>query len=307
MISNHDEKLKTEYIVANRYRLIQKVGSGSFGKIYSAYDITTGEKVAIKMEKSQSKHLQLCFESKVYRILQSYAGIPAMKDYIEENDYNSLVIELLGPSLEKLFDKCKRKFNLKTVLMLALQIIDRLELLHSRCFIHRDVKPDNFLIGTGRLCHRLYLIDFGLAKKYKSSTTGVHIPYRDDKSLTGTARYASSNTHMGIEQSRRDDMESLGYMLLYFLRGNLPWQGLQASNKKEKYRKIGEMKVSTSIESLCRGFPNEFVLYFKYCRSLDFEKKPDYNYLRKIFKLLFKKMGYVDDDLYLWFFVPDEE
>ena len=134
-----------------------------------------------------------------------------------------MVMDLLGPSLEDLFTFCKRKFTLKTVVMLGEQMVQRLEYLHNNHFIHRDMKPDNFLVGVGKKEYMLYMIDFGLAKRYRDPKTGEHIPYRDNKSLTGTARYASVNTHLGIEQSRRDDLESICYILIYFLKANLPW------------------------------------------------------------------------------------
>lgn len=176
----------------------------------------------------------------MYKILQGGVGIPHIRYYGVERDYHCLVMDLLGPSLEDLFNFCSRRFTMKTVLMLADQMIGRIEYMHVKNFIHRDIKPDNFLMGIGRHCNKLFIIDFGLAKKYRDSRTRVHIPYRDNKNLTGTARYASINAHMGIEQSRRDDMESLGYVLMYFNRGNLPWQGLKAANKKQKYEKISE-------------------------------------------------------------------
>lgn len=141
-----------------------------------------------------------------------------------------------------------------------------MEFVHSRSFIHRDIKPDNFLMGLGKKANQVHIIDFGLAKKYRDPKSHLHIPYRENKNLTGTARYASINTHLGIEQSRRDDMESLGYVLMYFLRGSLPWQGLKAATKRQKYEKISEKKMATPIEVLCKGFPLEFVTYFQYCR-----------------------------------------
>ena len=170
--------------------------------------------------------------------------------------------------------------------MVADQIVSRVEFIQSRNFIHRDVKPDNFLIGTGKNQNLVYAIDFGLAKKYRDSKTGLHIPYREGKSLTGTARYASVNTHRGIEQARRDDLESVGYIMVYFLRGSLPWQGLKAKNMKEKYEKIKEKKINTDLSDLCLGFPPEIAKFIKYTREIGFEERPDYNLLKQLIKTM---------------------
>ncbi|KAI3742114.1 hypothetical protein L1987_59794 [Smallanthus sonchifolius] len=286
--------------VGNKFRLGRKIGSGSFGEIYLGTNVQTNEEVAIKLENVKTKHPQLLYESKLYRILQGGTGIPNVRWFGVEGDYNVLVMDLLGPSLEDLFNFCSRKLSLKTVLMLADQMINRIEFVHSKSFLHRDIKPDNFLMGLGRRANQVYIIDFGLVKKYRDTTTHQHIPYRENKNLTGTARYASMNTHLGIEQSRRDDLESLGYVLMYFLRGSLPWQGLKAGNKKQKYEKISEKKVSTSIEALCRGYPTEFASYFHYCRSLRFEDKPAYAYLKRIFRDLFIREGFQFDYVFDW-------
>ncbi|PWA85410.1 Protein kinase, ATP binding site-containing protein [Artemisia annua] len=285
--------------VGNKFRLGRKIGSGSFGEIYLGTNVQTNEEVAIKLENVKTKHPQLLYESKLYRILQGGTGVPNVRWFGVEGDYNVLVMDLLGPSLEDLFNFCSRKLSLKTVLMLADQMINRIEFVHSKSFLHRDIKPDNFLMGLGRKANQVYIIDFGLVKRYRDNTH-QHIPYRENKNLTGTARYASMNTHLGIEQSRRDDLESLGYVLMYFLRGSLPWQGLKAGNKKQKYERITESKVSTSIEALCRGYPTEFASYFHYCRSLRFEDKPDYSYLRRIFRDLFIREGFQFDYVFDW-------
>ncbi|KAJ8773966.1 hypothetical protein K2173_009397 [Erythroxylum novogranatense] len=254
------------------------------GKRFGSIKACTNEEKSNLHENVKTKHPQLMYESKLYKILQGGTGIPNVRWFGVEGDYNVLVMDLLGPSLEDLFNFCSRKMSLKTVLMLADQMVNRVEFVHSKSFLHRDIKPDNFLMGLGRRANQVYTIDFGLAKKYRDTSTQQHIPYRENKSLTGTARYASMDTHLGIEQSRRDDLESLGYVLIYFLRGSLPWQGLKAGNKNKKYEKISEKKVSTTIETLCRGYPTEFASYFYYCRSLRFDDKPDYAYLKRLFR-----------------------
>ncbi|CAN4084795.1 unnamed protein product [Withania somnifera] len=244
--------------VGNKFRLGRKIGSGSFGEIYLGTTIQNNEEVAIKLENVKTKHPQLLYESKLYRILQGGTGIPNVRWFGVEGDYNVLVMDLLGPSLEDLFNFCSRKLSLKTVLMLADQMINRIEFVHSKSFLHRDIKPDNFLMGLGRRANQVYIIDFGLAKKYRDNSSHQHIPYR------------------------------------------LPWQGLKAGNKKQKYEKISEKKVSTSIEALCRGYPTEFASYFHYCRSLRFEDKPDYAYLKRIFRDLFIREGFQFDYVFDW-------
>eukprot|EP00696_Hemimastix_kukwesjijk_P008210 gnl/Hemi2/20395_TR6770_c0_g10_i1.p2 gnl/Hemi2/20395_TR6770_c0_g10~~gnl/Hemi2/20395_TR6770_c0_g10_i1.p2 ORF type:complete len:346 (-),score=97.76 gnl/Hemi2/20395_TR6770_c0_g10_i1:213-1250(-) len=289
-----------ELRVGNKWRLGRKVGSGSFGDIYVGVNITTGEEVAIKLEPTKTRHPQLLYESRLYKILQGGVGIPTVRWFGVEGEYNVMVMDLLGPSLEDLFNFCSRRFSLKTVLMLADQMIGRIEYIHSKNFIHRDIKPDNFLMGLGKKSNQVNLIDFGLAKKYRDPKTHQHIPYRENKSLTGTARYASINTHLGIEQSRRDDLESLGYVLMYFNRGSLPWQGLKAATKQHKYNRISEKKMSTPVELLCRGYPSEFCTYLNYTRSLRFDDKPDYGYLRKLFRDLFFREGFQCDYIFDW-------
>jgi serine/threonine protein kinase len=173
-------------------------------------------------------------------------------------------------------------------------------MLHEKHFIHRDIKPDNFTIGLSTNVGVIHMIDFGLSKKYYDDKNQMHIEYTQGKSLTGTARYASVNAHLGIEQSRRDDLESIGYMFIYFAKGSLPWQGIAGKTKAEKYQKIAQSKATISAEILTRGMPNEFMSYFQYCKKLKFEETPDYDYLRKLFSGLFTKSGYVTDGKFDW-------
>jgi len=286
--------------VGGIYCLGRKLGAGSFGDIYFAVNTQTGEELAVKCESVKSKHPMLMYEAKLVKHLQGVPGIATVHYCDVEGDYNVMVMDLLGPSLEDLFNICHRQFSLKTVLMIADQMLYRIEYLHSKNFIHRDIKPDNFLIGHGKKSHIVHLIDFGLAKKYCDPKTHQHIPYRENKSLTGTARYASVNAHLGIEQSRRDDLEAIGYVLMYFNRGQLPWQGFQANTKEEKYHRIMESKRSTSAETLCKGYPAVFASYLNYCRALRFEDRPDYAYLRRLFKDLFMREAFVNDGMFDW-------
>lgn len=177
-----------------------------------------------------------------------------------------------------------------------------MQTIHEKNLIYRDIKPDNFLIGRpgSKAANVIHVVDFGMAKQYRDPKTKQHIPYRERKSLSGTARYMSINTHLGREQSRRDDLEALGHVFMYFLRGGLPWQGLKAATNKQKYEKIGEKKQTTPISELCNGFPEELNKYLSYVRNLGFEDTPDYDYLRDLFTQALKSTGEVEDGEYDW-------
>ena len=287
-------------IYFSKYKPDSKIGEGSFGKIYSAHNINNGELFALKLEKRNGAHSLLEIETYILCYLKG-EGIPFIKSYGFSGEYNVLVMELLGKSLEILFKENNFKFSLKTVCMLAEQMITRLEYIHKKYILHRDIKPDNFTLGRGKKSHIIYLIDFGLSKKYKSSRGNhEHIKYSENKKLIGTARYASINALKGCEQGRRDDMESLGYVLMYFLRGNLPWQGLKLYKGDDRYKRIYEVKKNTSAEELCAGYPRQFCEYIRYTRNLTFEQEPNYDYLKQLIYDVMNKYEYNFDFLFDW-------
>lgn len=287
-------------MVGPNYRVGKKLGSGNFGELHYGKNINTNEDIAIKLESANARAPQLYLEYRFYQLMGPHVGLPKVYYFGTCGKYNALVLDLLGPCLEDLFDSCGRKFTLKTVSTMAIQLITRLEFVHSKNIVYRDIKPENFLSARNKSDTTVTIIDFGLAKEYIDPDTGRHIPYRENKSLTGTARYMSINTHLGREQSRRDDLEALGHMLIYFLRGSLPWQGLKADNLKQRYQLIGETKRNTPIEVLCKDFPPEVGTYLRYCRTLDFFQKPDYNYLRQLFWDICEQNGFKDDGIFDW-------
>ncbi|KAJ6525590.1 CK1/CK1/CK1-G protein kinase [Mycena capillaripes] len=251
-------------LVGIHYRVGKKIGEGSFGVIFEGTNLLNSQTVAIKFEPRKAEAPQLRDECRSYRILagcsQSPPGIPQIYHFGQEGLHNILVIDLLGPSLEDLFDMCGRKFSIKTVCMAARQMVPLARANHPREEPHLPRhQPDNFLIGRPgtKGANVVHVVDFGMAKQYRDPKTKQHIPYRERKSLSGTARYMSINTHLGREQSRRDDLEALGHVFMYFLRGSLPWQGLKAATNKQKYEKIGEKKQTTPIKELCEGFPGQ--------------------------------------------------
>lgn len=278
-------------VVNSKYRVTRRIGAGSFGEVYEGIG-SKDKLVAIKFEDHQSNHPQLRHEYKVYRELINCHGFCTVHYFGSQERWNVMVMDLMGPSLENMFTRCKRKFSLKTVLQIADQMLERIETMHGRLLIHRDIKPDNFVIGLHEKANDLYCLDFGLSKRYRDPKNLLHIRYRSDKSLTGTPRYASINNHRGIELSRRDDVESIGYILIYFLKGSLPWQGLKAENTKKKYRLIFEKKQNITLVDLCEGLPFQFAEFLMYTRSLSFDQDPDTSKYRGIFRRLYEEKGY---------------
>jgi serine/threonine protein kinase len=286
-------------LVTSRYEPDDRIGSGSFGKIFRGRDTQTGEWVAIKLEKKRGGTTTLQKEAKVMAEMQDIFGFPKMLHFSKDDNYNVIIMDHLGYDLEKLLKLCNYKLSNKTVFMLADQMITRLESLHSRGYLHRDIKPENFVMGLGKQARNLYLIDFGLAKPWKD-TDGKHIQMRDDKGMVGTARYASISTLTGFEPSRRDDMESLGYTLIYLLKGKLPWQNLKLDDGSDKYAKIAQAKRATPLGELCKDIPKSFIEYMKLVRNLEFTETPPYKSLKKVLRTEFCEQGCDFDYQYDW-------
>ena len=283
-------------IIFSEYLIQKKIGKGSFGTVYQGKVVSTDQKIAIKLEKKEKDDSGL-LETEACRLyLMQGEGIPKIICYGNNQTHNILIQELLGHSLEELFNLNGRKFTLKTVCSIGIEMIKRIKFVHSKYHIHRDIKPDNFMTGREKEDNKIYIIDFGLAKKYYSVSKKSHIKFRTGKNLIGTARYCGRNAHKGYEQGRRDDIESIGYVLMYFLNGILPWQGLKAMKGEDQFEKIAEKKNNTSFEELTRNNPEEFLLYFKHCDSLKFEDEPNYEYLISLFKTMINK--YCIDCLY---------
>ena len=279
-----------------KYHCIKKLGEGSFGRIYEG--VYHSEHFALKFEDINSNSNLLESEASIMNYLKG-PNIPNVRSYGTSGNYNILIMQLMGKSLEDLIN-IRKTFPLKTVCLIGYQMIKVLEYIHNKHIVHRDLKPDNFVMGLNELAKYVYLLDFGLAKKYRSSTTLKHYPLINKKKLTGTARYASINALRGYEQSRRDDLESAGYVLMYFLRGSLPWQGIPGKNKDERYKKILQKKEETTAHELCKDFPEEFEKYIDYTRNMEYEEDPDYERLKEYFKNIIEEKNENFDYIYIW-------
>lgn len=260
----------------------KKLGSGAFGVIFEGLIKSQNRRVAIKIGNSKDSNIQLEHEARIYSKLKRCVGIPYVHSFIKKDNYNILIMELLGKSIEDLFIQYQRKFSLDFIVQLSNEVIDKIKVIHSKGFIHRDLKPDNILVGEKE--SKIYIIDFGLAKRYTDPKTDKHIPMKEGKSLTGTSRYASVNTHLGKEQSRRDDIEAFAYMIIYLCKGSLPWQGVKAKSLKEKYEKIKDIKLKMKTTELCKDLPKQIQDILIYARCINFQDEPDYAYIKELLK-----------------------
>ena len=270
-------------LVFSKYKPVKKLGEGSFGKVYKAE--YNSQYYAIKFEDREDGQDLLQNEATIMSYLKGNPHIPKVRSYGFKGNYNILVMQLLDKSLEDIFN-IRKKFSFKTGAMLGYQMLSALQYIHEKHIIHRDIKPDNFVLGSGELNAYLYLVDFGLAKKYRSSKTLKQYPYIKKKKLTGTARYASIHAMEEMEQSRRDDLEAVGYVLMYFIRGNLPWQGLKLKTNEDRYKKILDKKKEVSTAELCSECPKIFFDYVDYSKKLAFTEEPNYELYKKNFLIM---------------------
>ena len=303
-VKKSSKKCRTqEYnVVGNHYILRKQIGSGSFGEVFKCIRRTDNRLLAAKTENyieddnGIMKKCKLVLEKNIYRHLDKNGvkHIPKIYGYFQGSKpghSHVMIMSLLGESLDKIFENCGNKMNISSVLKLSIDLVSIMKRIHDAGIIHRDIKPNNFMVGKNNKSY-IYIMDFGLSKKYVGKN-GNHMPSCTGRTLIGTPRYSGLNVHMGLEPSRRDDLESIGYMLIYFIKGELPWQGLKLpkskqcedknKNKERKLSQIYYVKKTTGIKKLCDGLPSCFVEYLDYVKKLTFTCTPDYDYLINLF------------------------
>ena len=280
-------------MLANKYKLLEKLSQGSFGKVFKAENIRTGEIVAIKTEVKSKDQKSLKMEAKIYQYLANTDGIPQLKWFGATNNVNYLVTNLLEHSVTSLVKEYGR-LSIKTVLLLGTQMIERLEILHGHYLIHRDIKPDNFMINISDKTNKMFLIDFGFCKRYNYE--GNHIEFKMNKTLIGTPNYVSLNVHKGCEPSRRDDLESCFYVMIYMLFGKF----FSINGEEQDPFKILVLK-----KEQLTNIPRFLTIAINYVRTLRFEEEPDYKYIIRVFSEVLeeqREMEYEkdEDDEYEW-------
>ena len=283
----------------NQYALLEKIGYGGSSKVFLAIDTEKGIPYAAKavfIDGRSNDGRSLQREIRIHRQLH-HDNIVKLHEVLHLKKKSTAYLILEYASFGSLGRFVSRGLDMKTIATIFKQICAGLRYLHSKGISHRDVKPANFVFGRKSGSGVLHLIDFGLATQYRDPRTGDHIPYSENQCVAGTARYASINAHLGIVASRRDDLESLAYMLVYLLKARLPWQGLHSG---DKYAAIAKVKMQTSVDELCAGTPREFAVFVDQVRSLRFDDTPDYAFYRKLFRQLFLRQGFQFDGVYDW-------
>ena len=310
--SSKEEESQDPFILQNqilfkKFKPIKLIGKGTFSNVYISLNTEKNNYVAIKTEKRFRNGVELLESEAFFLYSLRGFGIPEVISFGRTKTHNILVLPLLGKSLLDLFIFKNKNIDINDICLMALQIIDRIEWVHSKYIVYRDIKPENFLFGKNDP-EVLYLIDFGLCRKYKSSKTDKHILPKNLGKFTGTSRYASVYSMAGNEQSRRDDIESIGYMIIFLMKKKLPWQGIKGNSYKECYHKLYLMKKYIEIEDLCKGLPKEISDYMYYAKALKFEQEPDYKYLRGLFNMILKANNFnFERNTFSWIKNPNNE
>ena len=306
---NFDLDFETDdlFKINDNYTILlnKKLGSGSFGQIYQCLNRKTNEILACKIESINELKPQLYHESKILLLMKNCTGFPTCYDFILTDQDKILIMDYLGPNLDVIMNKLPsddniKKFTIKTSLMIMIQGIERLKSLHEKGIIHRDIKPENFVIGPKNKERIIYLIDFGLSKKI--SNDKILPTIKADRNIIGTMRYISMNTHQGYEQGRRDDLESLFYIIIYFMKGELPWQNIKCKTRAEKYTKIFEIKKKvTENGELVEELPLEMGKILEYILGLNFAEKPNYLMIKNAIELILNKLNLSNDLQFDWY------
>lgn len=304
-ININSTSIKNILTLSDQYTILldKKLGGGAFGKLYSCINNKTKELYACKIENINTEKPQLSNEYKILNMLKNLTGFPKCIKFQNSSRGYTLIMERLGPNLETIMTKLpNKKYSMKTTSMIILQCLDRIKDIHDKGIIHRDMKPDNFVIGNKGKEKLIYLIDFGLSKIINNDKKNSTI--KREKIIMGTMRYISMNTHLGNEQTKKDDLESLAYIIIYFIKGELPWQNVKANSKKEKYNKVYQLKKHNVPNGICQFLPEDIKLIVTYILNLNIKQKPDYQKLKNILQNLMNKYSYLNDLQFDWCLSP---
>lgn len=284
----------------NQFTVLESLNKGSFGTVYCAFNNVSKIFVALKVEREDLKQSQIYNEARVYQSFKDTPGFAEQHAFLTQNSQRILVLELLGSNLFELFDECKHQFSLKTVSMIALQLIDRLETFHSRGYIHRDIKPQNIMIGRGDKKNTLFLADFGLTTPFMPARRDGILPPLVTSQVTGNQLFSSTSNHMNFQQGPKDDLESLAYMLVYLLTGSLPWSNIQTTDPKQRANILTNTKMTSSVMDICRECPDVFADFLRAIKSLKSDETPNYAFLKGMFINLMEENELENDLVFDW-------
>ena len=297
-MNNNISKDFKSRLIFGKYSLKHLIEKGTYGDVYVGKNVTDNKNYALKIERIIKGESILKKEAYILLYLKG-PGIPSVISFGQCGKYHILVENLLGESIYNIWRRKRKKLNLKDLCMFAIQALERVEYVHSKNYLHRDIKPANFLVGKPDNS-QIYLIDFGNSRKYRSSRTGKHLPFAKNYKIYGTAIFLSVNVLKNIEQTRKDELESLGLVIIYLYQGFLPWSDLKVKTISQALDLIKNIKMKVSIEELCADLPREFYEYMNYVKNMNFDDKPDYIYLQTLFLNLLKKIGEKNDLMFSW-------